>query len=148
MPIYCGNNSLHPSLQDTNTTVGTRFTCMKKGIGAGRNMDIDPDYLQPYAPIDDRSIYCGNAEQLPEGYDYMGNLPMCLQKGIGIGKRNRARVQTGGNNNSRLPKLSILRLMFVICVLLVIILVIVFFVRMIINRGDKKRKTINEKTEK
>lgn len=149
MPIYCGNNSLHPSLQDPNTTVGTRFKCMKKGIGAGMNMDIDPDYLQPYAPIDERSIYCGKAEQLPEGYDYMGNLPMCLQRGIGIGKRKRAQIQTGGYNNSIPPKISIIRLMFVLCVLLLSILFIVYFIRMIMNRGKVKEKDkINEKTEK
>jgi hypothetical protein len=63
---------------------------MKKGFGKGFNMPYDPKFAGPYTPIDKRKIYCGNNSEKPEGYDSMGSLSQCLQKGIGIGKRKRA----------------------------------------------------------
>ena len=39
-----------------------------------------------YTPIDNRKFYCGDKDILPPGYDRVGNLPSCLQKGIGIGR--------------------------------------------------------------
>ena len=42
-----------------------------------------------FTPIDKRKIYCGNNSEKPDGYDSIGSLSQCLQKGIGIGKRKR-----------------------------------------------------------
>jgi hypothetical protein len=86
--IYCGNNRLNEKLVNGDQELGTRYECLRKGIGKGLNLAVDLSY-QEYEPIDDRKIYCGNKEELPYEYDYHGTLPMCLQKGIGIGKHLR-----------------------------------------------------------
>jgi len=89
-PIYCGNNAQDDQLLDGSKIIGTRHGCMKKGFGKGFNMPYDPKFAGPYTPIDKRRIYCGNNSEKPEGYDSIGSLSQCLQKGIGIGKRKRA----------------------------------------------------------
>lgn len=80
--IYCGNNKLH----DKKVKRGTRYECLQKGIGVGLHSDIS-NWDDKYEPIDTRKIYCGNESGTPNGYAYTGNAPMCLQKGIGIGKK-------------------------------------------------------------
>lgn len=94
--IYCGNNAKSVDILSGNKIIGTRYNCMRKGIGKGLNLPVDNNYLGGYEPIDTRKIYCGNAENLPDGYDLMGSLPQCLQKGIGIGKKQKAE-----NSNQR-----------------------------------------------
>lgn len=88
--IYCGNNAQNPDLLSGALTLGTRSRCLRKGIGVGRNLPLDPSYAGPYAPIDARREYCGDASEMPDGYDIVGNLPRCLQRGVGIGKAQRA----------------------------------------------------------
>ena len=88
--IYCGNNSQYPDLLSGKVELGTKYTCMRKGVGMGSNMPLDYRYLGPYSPLDERKIYCGVSPLLPPAYDLDGNLPQCLQKGIGVGKRIRA----------------------------------------------------------
>ena len=88
--IYCGNNSQDSDLLSGNVILGTRFGCMRKGIGRGLNLPYDPKFKVNYIPIDKCKIYCGKLPILPENYDSLGSLPQCLQKGIGIGKRKRA----------------------------------------------------------
>ena len=88
-PTYCGNNALHPSLQN-GSVLGTRYSCLKKGIGKGSNMPYDINYTYPFEPIDPTRIYCGTNDNLPPDYDRFGNLPQCLQKGIAIGKIQKA----------------------------------------------------------
>lgn len=88
--IYCGNNSLHPDLLNGTKRIGSRYECMKKGIGTGLNMPYDEEFNNPYEPIDDTKIFCGDKNILPEGYDRFGNAPQCLQKGVGIGKKIKA----------------------------------------------------------
>lgn len=88
--IYCGNNAQEPQLLAGNVVLGTRYGCMRKGIGRGMHMPYDPKFAGAYIPIDQRRVYCGNQQNLPQGYDSLGNLPQCLQKGVGIGKRKRA----------------------------------------------------------
>lgn len=83
MEIYCGNNELYPGLANDSHTIGTRYECLKKGVGIGLNLKKSIDVK--YSPIDERKIYCGNKNNLPTGYDYMGNGPLCMQKGAGIG---------------------------------------------------------------
>ena len=85
--IYCGNNAANIDLITGNSILGTRYECLKKGIGKGMNMPPDPTYTGQYIPIDERKMYCGTNPNLPNDYDYMGNLPHCLQKGVGIGKK-------------------------------------------------------------
>jgi hypothetical protein len=87
--IYCGNNALHPDIVDGIKIIGTRYQCLRKGIGRGFNLPLDPDYGGDYEPIDDRRMYCGNSNRLPNGYDIMGSPSKCLQKGVGIGKLKR-----------------------------------------------------------
>lgn len=85
--IYCGNNRLHTSLQNGTLSLGTRYKCLRKGIGRGMNMPLDPDYQGDYDPLFQDRFYCGDEKKLPEGYDRFGTLSNCLTKGIGVGKR-------------------------------------------------------------
>ena len=88
--VYCGNNSSDVGLLNGSKVLGTRSRCLRKGVGRGMRLPYDPTYLGAYTPIDNRNIYCGDQEQIPEGYSAMGNLPQCLVKGIGICKKKRA----------------------------------------------------------
>jgi hypothetical protein len=89
--IYCGNNRLHPDLQNGNAIQGTRYRCLQKGFGVGYHViPLDVNMLLPYEPIYDEKIYCGNSDDLPQDYDRFGNLPSCFQKGVGVGKKKRA----------------------------------------------------------
>ena len=88
--IYCGNNAKSNDILSGNKVIGTRYGCLRKGIGKGKNSPVDNNYIGEYQAIDTRKIYCGKSENLPNGYDLMGNLPQCLQKGIGIGKKQKA----------------------------------------------------------
>lgn len=99
--MYCGNNSLNSELVSGRTTLGTRYGCLRKGIGKGMYMPYDPSYSQPYAPIDNTIVYCGNKNNLPLKYDRFGNLPECLQKGIGIGKKKRVGQGLDGGVSSK-----------------------------------------------
>ena len=98
---YCGNNAQHQDLLSGNKTLGTRYSCLRKGIGIGLNQPLDPTYGGLYTPIDDRRIYCGNDTVLPADYDLMGKLPWCLSKGVGIGKKMRH--DDGGDSPSLSP---------------------------------------------
>jgi hypothetical protein len=102
-PIYCGNNSQDPELLSGRSVLGTRHSCMKKGFGKGFNMPYDPKFAGPYAPIDERRIYCGNRLEKPNDYDSVGSLAQCIQKGIGIGKRKRAEKGPPRFNKMILP---------------------------------------------
>lgn len=103
MNIYCGNNASNPQLLNNTLQLGTRYSCMKKGIGKALNSPIDYNYTTEYTPIDNRKIYCGNKTHTPNGYHYVGNLPQCLQKGIGIGKKIRAEQEDVTNSNGFSP---------------------------------------------
>lgn len=88
--IYCGNNGADTDLLVGRSVLGTKYKCMRKGVGKGLNLPYDPKFNGVYMPIDERIIYCGDKADLPSGYDRFGNLPSCLQKGVGIGKRLKA----------------------------------------------------------
>lgn len=81
--MYCGNNA------NVNIPRGTRYQCLKKGIGVGKNLPLDKDYGIPYAPIVNRGVYCGNDAVLPPNYLIFGAPSECLQIGVGIGKQMR-----------------------------------------------------------
>jgi hypothetical protein len=90
--IYCGSNRLNPQLIGNGGTknIGTRYQCLRKGIGKGLNMPVDQSYNDPYQPIDPREFYCGDDAVLPAGYDANGTIQQCLSKGIGIGRHQLA----------------------------------------------------------
>ena len=90
--IYCGNNRLyrHPD-QNIDVIFGTNYRCLKKGFGSGFYSPLDLSILNPYEAIDNRKIYCGSSENLPNGYDRVGNSADCFQKGFATGKIKRAR---------------------------------------------------------
>ena len=100
--IYCGNNAKSVDILNGSKVIGTRYACLKKGIGKGLNSSVDNNYIGEYEPIDTRKIYCGTTENLPDGYDLMGSLPQCLQKGIGIGKKQKADQQVSQEMNYRI----------------------------------------------
>ena len=89
--IYCGNNARDSQLIAGEVEQGTPFGCMRKGIGIGLNLPYDARYNGAYEPIDDRRIYCGKSDEAPVGYHHIGSLPHCLQKGVGMGKRLKAK---------------------------------------------------------
>ena len=91
MSIYCGNNRNDPKLIHGGYTIGTNYDCLRKGIGLGRGMPYDPRYSNEYNPIDKRKFYCGKSKVLPKkGYFANGSPSICLRKGVGIGKAQRA----------------------------------------------------------
>lgn len=91
MTTYCGNNSNFPGLLNGTHNIGTNRDCLRKGVGLGRSLPYDKNYDEQFLPIDQRKIYCGDGNVLPQGYDYYGNPPMCLQKGVGIGKASKVK---------------------------------------------------------
>ena len=93
--ISCSNNKYRGNK-------GTRYDCFRKGVGIGLSQPVDKSYRDRYSPIDKRKVYCGKARRLPQKYDIMGNLPMCLQKGVGVGKTMKARRRSGAKK-SRMP---------------------------------------------
>jgi hypothetical protein len=87
--VYCGNNRLDTDVVNGNAVIGTRYRCFQIGYGRGYHQPVDPNYNFNYDPIDNTRTYCGNQNILPEGYDILGNLPNCLKKGFGVGRRRR-----------------------------------------------------------
>jgi hypothetical protein len=84
--IYCGNNALDPRLLDGTYIIGRRYDCLRKGVGIGLHMPLDPAFSMPYAQIVPDKIYCGNADVCPDEYDRLGTLHGCVQKGVGVGR--------------------------------------------------------------
>jgi len=98
-PIYCGNNKLHPDLLDHSKVIGTRHGCLRKGFGVGYYvLPTDSEMLGAYQAIDQRKIWCGNDDRLPEGYAFIGTNHMCYVKGVGAGKKKKA---TEAKKNAR-----------------------------------------------
>jgi len=86
MEKYCGNNALYSGLINGTHRIGSNYECLKTGIGIGLNLPLDPSYQGQFQPIDQTNIYCGTRPILPAGYDRLGTPPICLQKGVGVGK--------------------------------------------------------------
>lgn len=91
---------------DGKKVIGNPYSCLKKGIGVGLSLPYDPDYARRYVPIDARKIYCGTAQQLPEGYDIMGSNGMCYTKGVGVGRSMKAKKKREGKKKVKKPKKS------------------------------------------
>ena len=118
--IYCGNNAKSVDILNGSKVIGTRYACLKKGIGKGLNSSVDNNYIGEYEPIDTRKIYCGTTENLPDGYDLMGSLPQCLQKGIGIGKKQKAHQQVSQEMNYRI--IIYITIYIILCISIFLIL--------------------------
>ena len=118
--IYCGNNALFTGLVNGTHQIGTRYQCLRKGIGIGSNLD---PYEEPYEPIDDTRIYCGKQNILPNGYDRLGTPPECLRRGIGVGK-GLQNAEVDGNVGSQRPKCNknFYGLLFLIAVITFLVL--------------------------
>ena len=99
--IYCGNNLKNSRLLNKELLPGSRYNCLRKGVGIGRNLPYDPDYEDDYDPIDKTRIYCGKSNKLPTNYDKLGSNIECLRKGIGKGKQ--IRVKKGVSRSRRKP---------------------------------------------
>jgi len=92
--MYCGNNAKHPSLLKGKAVIGTRYGCMLKGKQIGLSQPVDKSFRKEYEPIDDRKVYCGEKDRLPDGYSHFGKLYECMLKGIGWGKREKATMKS------------------------------------------------------
>lgn len=91
MNIYCGNNELHPDLISGQKIPGTRSECLQKGRRIGFSQAIDPSYSGEYRPLyENPKIWCNESIPTPDDH-ILGNLPMCLQRGIGQAKAIKAR---------------------------------------------------------
>lgn len=148
MPIYCGNNALDSDVMNGTSQLGTRYSCMRKGIGTGLNLPYDAKYAGEYEPIDNRKIYCGNGDNLPDGYDRLGNLSQCLQKGVAIGKRRRA-LDGDGNintNNNIIRNLFYGKVKyFLIFILLIVIFLLFYYLKpsIVLQKNIENKKIID-----
>lgn len=88
MSIYCGGNLNDSKLTNGTHTLGTNYTCLRKGIGVGKYvLPPDPKYGNIYNPVDKRKFYCGTKSGIPDGYFARGSPSMCFRKGVGVGKK-------------------------------------------------------------
>jgi hypothetical protein len=129
MSIYCGNNRRNRNLINGLLDIGTRSKCFKKGFGVGFNQPIDPDYLGEYEPIYIDNIYCGdNQNDIPIN-SRMGTLPQCLQKGVAIGKLQKARNNNidGGEGDIDDSYHFILKITLILFIDIIFILSIIYF---------------------
>ena len=139
--IYCGNNAANIDLMNGNSIVGTRYECLKKGIGRGMNMPPDPTYTGQYIPIDERKMYCGTNPDLPDEYDYMGNLPHCLQKGVGIGKKLVSGFIGFATTNEKAPIVFFVFIIFMILILIYFAKPSFLFKKQIYHRKKRRKNT-------
>ena len=141
MTIYCGNNQLDPELVNGNRELGTRNTCLRKGIGVGLNLPYDEKYQGEYIPIDNRRIYCGNEEILPNGYDRFGNIAQCLQKGVALGKRQKA-LRGPPNVMMQVFKKKFKYFIFILICLIIFLLMYFLKPNFVINYDKNNNKII------
>lgn len=114
MSYYCGNN--HTVAFIRQQPIGNRYQCLQQGIGKGINSKINKEYALPFFPIDNRKIYCGRRNQLPNGYHWIGRNSDCFQKGFGLGQLNALETRRSYNWIIKiLYILSIGCLLFSIC---------------------------------
>ena len=141
--IYCGNNANHPGLIGGAQILGNRYQCLQKGIGVGRNLPPDQNYLQPYVPINQTRSYCGNTAALPGGYNRMGELHECYTKGVGLGKAQRAQQGLVGPVPQNSLTLWSLNLLFI--GIFIIIFLLLYFLKpsFVIKENENSQKEID-----
>ena len=86
--IYCGNNARDEGLRNRTKVLGTRYQCLKKGIGRGLKEPI-LTYNEDYEPIENSNIFCGNGDILPQNKNRFGTRDECLRKGFAIGQKQK-----------------------------------------------------------
>ena len=86
--LYCGNNAKDDGLRDGSKILGTRYQCLRKGIGRGLNEPIF-SYSQEYEPIEQIKVFCGNGNILPRDKDRFGTRDECLRKGFAVGQKQK-----------------------------------------------------------
>ena len=82
--LYCGENLMLP---DNYDRFGTRYKCLKKGVGTGMSLPSGQRdaFLAKTRNQPTERVYCGDSNQLPQGYNRNGNLSECFRRGVGIG---------------------------------------------------------------
>lgn len=119
MNIYCGNNELHPDLVSGEKIPGTRSECLQKGRRIGFSQAVDPNYSGEYRPLYEYpKIWCDETNPTPDDH-ILGNLPMCLQRGIGQAKAIKSR----GGFKDMIKKLSVGKILIVVLTLGIIVAV-------------------------
>jgi hypothetical protein len=86
--LYCGNNARDEGLRNGSKILGTRYQCLKKGIGRGLNEPIF-SYSNEYEPIEQVKVFCGNGITLPRDKDRFGTRDECLRKGFAVGQKQK-----------------------------------------------------------
>jgi len=94
--MYCGTNALDRDVVNGTKRIGTRYDCLKRGIGRGYSLPADDKYLGEYQPLDNTRKYCGISNILPPGYDRFGTIFECHTTGIGAGRKIKADEQFRG----------------------------------------------------
>jgi hypothetical protein len=104
--IYCGTADPIP---EGYTDKGTRYQCLRKGIGVGLHLPAEriaalverpsspsleknatkPSVAKP--SITKPKTYCGTSEVLPPEYASFATPYACLRKGVGVGMWKRKR---------------------------------------------------------
>ena len=82
--IYCGDSRAIPDEYDV---FGTRYRCLKKGIGLGMTLSDHQrdEFLRRATGRPRDGVYCGNQAALPAGYVRRGRRFECFRKGVGVG---------------------------------------------------------------
>ena len=86
--IYCGNNAFDEGLVNKTKILGSRYQCLRKGVGKGLHEPI-LHYNEDYKPIDNIKLYCGINDVLPPYTDRFGTREECLRKGFAIGQQQK-----------------------------------------------------------
>ncbi len=92
--IYCGTKDPIP---EGYTEKGTRYQCLRKGIGVGLHLPAERIAALVERPPSSKDVakkpktYCGNSEVLPPEYASFATPYACLRKGVGVGMWKRKR---------------------------------------------------------
>lgn len=103
--FYCGNNALSPKIIKQGYKIGSPYTCLRKGIGVGLNLPLDKNAAGPYKPIKKNDYFCGKDKtKIPKEYKRLGSSVECLQTGIGIGRKIKAKKAKKSLNKKKRNK--------------------------------------------
>lgn len=143
--MYCGTNALDRDIVNGTKRLGTRYSCLKRGIGRGYHLPADDKYLGEYEPLDNTRKYCGNANALPEGYDRFGTIHECHTMGIGAGRKIKANEEFRGirppNDVVRAANQSVLYFHLILSIVAIIVAIVCLVVR--INEWKKLNEPVD-----
>ena len=136
--VYCGNNL--NVLNNNKFVAGNNYQCLKKGINVGKYQKCDKNYAKEFTPINNNfKIFCGkekNAAKIPQN-SIVGTPTLCLQKGVGVGKKIRSSQIKCKNKN-----------FIILSIILTIILLFILFGLIIIKIKPKFLLKENDKFDK